>query len=220
MRAADLTLAEIGALTARIQAREQGQANRTKVIDASRREVAPALERIAVGVVPGMAGHMMGVVVAGRSADGHIYVLGDYSMAGDVVDCAERALAAYRDHMADVIAGMVNEAGDYLEKLLRLVNSAVQYKAIHAIRGLAVRAEPVFALYERGRVHHVGTFASLESRMSAWTVDTRGTEAQVSALVCAITELESRLLQDHGPSRLAATGPARSAPASGTWHLT
>ena len=192
MRAADLTLAEIGALTARIQAGERAQAKRAEVIAASRCETAPALERIVVGVVPGMSGHMMGVVVAGRSADGHVYVLGDYSMAGDAVDCAERAVAAYRDHKADVIAGVVNEAGDYLERLLRLVNGAVQFKAVHVFRGLAGRAKPVFALYEQGRVHHVGTFASLEGRMAAWTVDARGTEGQVGALVCAITELECR----------------------------
>ncbi len=191
MRAADLTLAEIRAFTARIQARELEQAKRAEAIDASRREAAPSLERTVVGVVPGMSGHMMGVVVAGRSPGGHYYVLGDYSVAGGPEDCAAAAIAAYREHDADVIAGMVNDTGDYLEALLSTVDSGVQFKAIHAIRDLATRAKPVIALYERGRVHHAGTFAGLESRLAAWTADTRGTEAQVSALVCAITELKT-----------------------------
>ena len=152
----------------------------------------PDLERIVVAVVPGMPGHTTGIVAAGRTADGHYYVLGDYSMAGDPVASMEAVVDAYREHKADVIAGVVNEAGDYPEKLLRVVDSGVQYKAIHAFRNLAARAKPVIALYGQGRVHHAGTFASLESRMTAWRVHTRGTEAQVSALVCAITELESR----------------------------
>jgi phage terminase large subunit-like protein len=152
----------------------------------------PDLERVVVAVVPGMPGHMTGIAVAGRAPGGHIYVLGDYSMAGDPAECMEAVVAAYREHNADVIAGVVNLTGDYLDELLFLVDDEVRYEAVAIRKGMAARVAPVGALYEQGLVHHAGVFTGLEKRMGAWTTRTRGTEAQVNALVCAVTELESR----------------------------
>jgi phage terminase large subunit-like protein len=161
-----------------------------EVIDSTRAAELPDLERVVVAVVPGMPGHTTGIVAAGRSADGHRYVLGDYSMAGAPAECMEAFVAAYRKHNADVIAGVANEAGYYLDELLHCVDDEVRYEAVIIRKGMNGRAAPVVALYEQGRVHHAGTFAGLEDRMVTW--DGIHSRARIGALVCAITELESR----------------------------
>lgn len=189
----DMTLGELQEILARGRKEQATSGWAQEIIDSARVPEAPALERVVVAVFPGMPGHMCGIVVAGRAPDGHCYVLGDYSMAvGGVADSMERVVAAYRDHKADVIAGVVNRAGDYLEKLLHCIDSDAQFKATVITRGMGARSAPVIALYKQGRVHHVGVIAGLEKRMGAWTAFTRGTESQVSALVCAITELGVR----------------------------
>ena len=161
-----------------------------EVIDRARVAEAPDLERVVVGVVPGMPGWPTGIIAAGRAADGHFYVLGDYSMAGDVTECAEQVVTAYRHHKADVIAGVVNQAGDYLEKLLHCVDGEAEFKAVVVIRGTAERSAPVIALYGQGCVHHWGVLAGLEDRMVTW--DGINSRPRIGALICAITELESR----------------------------
>ena len=64
------------------------------------------------------------------------------------------------------------------------------YSDVHASRGKAVRAEPIAALYEKGRCHHVGTFADLEDEMTNWTPGDSDSPNRLDALVWAITELK------------------------------
>lgn len=151
--------------------------------------VVPDLERTVVALVPGIPGHTTGIVAAGRTNDGHFYVLGDYSMAGAPAERMEQAVAAYRNHEADLIVGEANIAGDYLEELLRVIDDGVHYKALHAIQGIGIRAQFVGALYEQGRVHHAEVFPELEDRMVTW--DGIHSKARIGALVCAITELSA-----------------------------
>lgn len=151
--------------------------------------VVPDLERTVVALVPGIPGHTTGIVAAGRTGDGHFYVLGDYSMAGSPEQITAQALAGYRLLKADLILGFVNEIGDYLEALLRLADPGVRYKQVTAFRGLALRAKPVGDLYEQGRVHHAEVFPELEDRMVTW--DGIHSKARIGALVCAITELSA-----------------------------
>ena len=84
---------------------------------------------------------------------------------------AARALEAYRSFQADRIVAEVNNGGDMVEATLRVLDPAAPYKPVRASRGKAVRAEPVAALYEKGRVHHVGAFPALEDQMCGFTVD-------------------------------------------------
>ena len=64
------------------------------------------------------------------------------------------------------------------------------YRAVHASRGKAVRAEPVAAMYEQNRVHHVGLFSDLELQMTTWSpADDADSPDRVDALVWALTDL-------------------------------
>jgi len=110
---------------------------------------------------------------------------------------ARLAVSAYRRHRADRIVAEVNNGGQLVEATLRNVDSNIPYKEVHASRGKAIRAEPVSALYEQHKVHHVGTFAELEDQMCSFTSDfDRGRAGyspdRVDALVWAITEIGDR----------------------------
>ncbi|MEE8499238.1 MAG: hypothetical protein V3S27_01595, partial [Kiloniellales bacterium] len=77
---------------------------------------------------------------------------------------------------------------------------------VRASRGKVARAEPVAALDEQGKVHHVGAFAELEDQMCAMTADFERSSAgfspdRVDARVWALTEL---MLGHAGEPRLRA----------------
>ena len=91
---------------------------------------------------------------------------------------------------ADRIVAEVNNGGDLVEDVIRVIDRNVSYKAVHASRGKIVRAEPISALYEQKRVHHVGLFAELETQMCSFVPDNfDGSPDRVDALVWALTEL-------------------------------
>ena len=137
-----------------------------------------------------------GIVVAGiRKTDDHVIVIEDASGRMSPTEWAMKAVALYRKYSADRIVAEVNQGGDMVETTVRMVDVNVSYKAVHASKGKVARAEPVSALYEQGRVHHMGSFASMEDQMSQFTRDfdkkTMGfSPDRVDALVWAITELK------------------------------
>ena len=167
-------------------------------IEAVRVTVAPALRRIVVAIDPaassGEDADETGIIVAGLGEDGHGYVLDDASGRLPPQGWAERAVALYRHHQADRIVAEVNNGGDMVEATLRMVDASASFKPVRASRGKAVRAEPVAALYEQGRVHHVGAFPALEDQMCAFAADFDRAKAgyspdRLDALVWALTEL-------------------------------
>jgi len=104
------------------------------------------------------------------------------------------AIAAYRTHRADRIVAEVNNGGDMVGATLRMVDQNVAFTEVRASRGKMVRAEPVAALYDQGRVHHIGTFPQLEDQMTNFTSDIDRAAAgyspdRVDALVWAFSEL-------------------------------
>lgn len=159
------------------------------------------LGRIVVAVDPavtsGEDSDETGIVVAaaGPAPDGgrepaHCYVLEDLTCREAPIGWARRVVAAYHLWKADRVVAEVNNGGDLVGTVLRQVNSSVAYHKVHASRGKRVRAEPVSALYEQGRVHHVGVFADLEEQMRTFVPDyTGGSPDRVDALVWAVTEL-------------------------------
>ena len=158
----------------------------------------PALRRVVVAIDPAVSNNEnsdeTGIIVAGRADDGHAYVIADHSLKASPDGWAREAVKAYHRHRADRIIAEVNNGGALVEATVRMVDPNVSYKAVHASRGKAVRAEPVAALYEQHRVHHVGPFPMLEDQMSAFTSDfDRGRAGyspdHVDALVWALTEL-------------------------------
>src|SRR5205823_732280 len=75
----------------------------------------------------------------------------------------------YRAYGADRIVAETNNGGDMVEATLRTIDPNVSYGPVHAARGKIARAEPIAALYEQGKVHHLGAFPVLEDQMCAFT---------------------------------------------------
>jgi predicted phage terminase large subunit-like protein len=168
------------------------------IIDATRVAIAPQLTRIVVAIDPaaGSGEHSdeTGIVVAGKNTDGHGYVLADLSGRYTPTEWARAAIAAYRAHSADRIVAEINNGGEMVEATIRIVDPTVSFAAVHASRGKVARAEPVAALYEQGRVHHLGALPRLEDQMCGFAHDFDRAVAgyspdRVDALVWALTEL-------------------------------
>jgi phage terminase large subunit-like protein len=141
-------------------------------IEKLRVRAAPRLLRIVIALDPAVSNNPnsdeTGIIVIGLGADLHAYVLADLSGRFTPAEWARRAVRAFYEFQADRIVAEVNQGGALVESNLRTVDPRVPYKAVRASRGKAIRAEPVAGLYEQGRVHHVGVFASLEDQMCAF----------------------------------------------------
>jgi phage terminase large subunit-like protein len=101
----------------------------------------------------------------------------------------QKAVKAYHDWNADRIVAEDNFGGAIIADLIHLIEPGVPYKAVHASRGKIVRAEPVAALYERGKVHHVGLHAKLEDELCTYTPQEPKSPGRMDALVWALTDL-------------------------------
>ncbi len=169
-----------------------------KDIEATRVLKAPDLVRVVVAVDPQArnepASAETGIVAAGKGADGRAYVLDDLSIKATPETWAQRAVTGYYRHRADRLVGEVNNGGDMVEFTIRTVDPKVAYKAVHASRGKQIRAEPVSALYEQGKVSHVGMFSELEDQLCEWVPGDKSPD-RLDALVWALTEL---MLDDGG----------------------
>jgi len=152
----------------------------------------PPLIRIITAVDPAVTNKEdsdeTGIVTVGIAASGHCYVLEDSSLQGSANQWAVAAVRAYHRHKADRIVGEVNNGGDLVEVNIRTVDPAVPYEPVTASRGKLIRAEPVSALYEQGKVHHVGTYPQLEDQMCEWVPGEKSPD-RMDALVWAITKL-------------------------------
>jgi phage terminase large subunit-like protein len=167
------------------------------LIESARVKTAPVLSRIVVAVdPPASAGKMAaacGVIIAGISYAGHAYVLADRTVQGASPTAWARIVAAsYHEFEADRVVAEVNQGGDLVAAVLRQVDPGLPITSVHATRGKALRAEPVAALYEQGRVHHVGMLSALEDAMTAFRPE-EGALAEgqdrIDALVWALTHL-------------------------------
>lgn len=152
----------------------------------------PPLKRVVVGVDPAVSSGEdaaeTGIVVAGLGEDGHGYVLDDRSLQGSPATWAGAAVTAYHSRAANLIVGEVNNGGEMIGYTVGTIDKDVPYKAVRASRGKYTRAEPIAALYEQGRVHHVGMFAEMEDQMCQW-VPGDDSPDRMDALVWALTEL-------------------------------
>jgi phage terminase large subunit-like protein len=167
-----------------------------KDIDATRVSLGdvPQLIRVVVAIDPavtsGEDSDQTGIVVVGEGAGGHGYVLADLTLRGTPDACMRKAVSAYRTYEADCIVAEVNNGGDYIRSLLMTVDPQIPYHQVRATRGKRTRAEPVSALYEQHRMHHVGVFPDLEDEMCSWTPDSvLGSPDRMDSLVWAVTEL-------------------------------
>lgn len=163
---------------------------RGEMIEAFRVTKHPLLTRVVVGIDPPGGVAECGIVVAGLGDDGHGYVLDDRSLTGSPQVWGTAAVTAYNAHNADRIVAEVNFGGDMVESTIRTIEPTVSYKDVRASRGKAIRAEPVAALYEQGKVHHVGFLGDLEDELCYW-VPGMGMKSpnRMDALVWVLTEL-------------------------------
>jgi predicted phage terminase large subunit-like protein len=168
-----------------------------ETLDRTRRTAAPELARIVIAIDPAVSSHEgsdeTGIIVAGKDGNGHGYVLEDLSGRYQPAEWARIAVEAYKQHSADRICAEVNQGGDLVETTIRTVDPNVPFTAVHATRGKYVRAEPVAALFEQGRVHLVGAFPRLEDQLTSFVPDLdrgrAGSPDRCDSMVWALTEL-------------------------------
>lgn len=171
-------------------------------IERGRVERAPGLSRIVVAVDPPVTGHAgsdeCGILVVGAVTEGppqtwRAFVLEDATVKAASPDAWARAAIAAKERWgADRVVAEVNQGGDLVESVLRSIDPLVAYRAVRATRGKAVRAEPVAALYEQGRVRHLPNLGALEAQMCLMTstgFQGKGSPDRVDALVWALTDL-------------------------------
>ncbi len=180
---------------------------RREDIDESRLKEAPEdLERVIVAVDPAASSHEgsdeSGIVVVAlaRDSDGYArgYILEDASLKGTPEEWARKAVSMYRKWEADKIVAEKNNGGDMVESVIKAADRSVPVKLVSASRGKIVRAEPISALYEQKRVHHVGMFDKLEDQMCEFSIDnvrnsSTGSPDRVDALVWGLTEIFDKI---------------------------
>lgn len=129
----------------------------------------PSLKRIVVAIDPavtsGEEADETGIVCAGIDTAGYGYLLEDVSGRYSPIEWARKAIALYTKHGADRVIAEVNNGGEMVGNTIRMLDPHISFRAVHATRGKVVRAEPVSALYEQGRISHVGAFNKLEDQL-------------------------------------------------------
>ena len=153
----------------------------------------PNLLRIVVAIDPAVTKNKesdeTGIVVAGIDDKNELYILDDSSGRYTPQQWGGEAIALYKRWMADRIVAETNNGGMMVESVLRQIDESIPYKSVHATKGKRVRAEPVSALYEQGRVHHVGRHNDLEDQLCNWDPMSNDSPDRLDALVWACTEL-------------------------------
>jgi len=171
-----------------------------KIIEKNRRNKAPKLIRIAIAIDPQATDNIMssetGIIGGGLSEDRHVWILEDATIKGSPDKWGNAAVTAYHKLEADRVVGEVNNGGDMVEYVIRSIEANIPYKSVRASRGKYTRAEPVSALYEQGKIHHVGCFPDLEDQLCEWVPGDKSPD-RLDALVWLVYELMPDMLQDN-----------------------
>lgn len=169
--------------------------DRNRIIDGDK---LPDYQRIVVAVDPSGADDenpdhdAIGIVVAALGTDGVAYVLEDLTIQAGPATWGNVATSAFDRHSADIVVGEDNFGGAMVQHVIKTSRPNTPYKAVKASRGKVVRAEPISALYEQGKVKHVGYFPELEDELMSFTTTGYqgiGSPNRGDALVWAVTEL-------------------------------
>jgi predicted phage terminase large subunit-like protein len=172
---------------------------RDSMIEAYRVTKHPPLIRIGVAIDPATTSEEgsaeTGIIVGGIAENGHGYILDDCSVHTSPKEWAQAAITAFHMHQADRVIAEVNQGGDMVSTIIRMIDNTVPYHAVRATRGKLTRAEPVSSLYERGLVHHVGAFPELEDQLCSWCQGEKSPD-RLDALVWLLTAL---MLKDEIP---------------------
>ena len=164
-------------------------------IDMNRVKLAPDMARVVIAVDPAVTSHKdsdeTGIVVVGRGVDDRFYILDDRSGIYTPDNWIKKAISLYYEYEANYIVAEVNNGGDLIERLLRVSDENVPYRAIRSSKGKMLRAEPVSSLYEQDKVSHVGYWKELEEQMCQYTGSSVQSPDRLDALVFGITSLQN-----------------------------
>lgn len=169
----------------------------------------PDFVRVVVAVDPSGSGDVdnadndaIGIIVAALGTDGNAYVLEDCTVKAGPETWGKVATSAFERHDADAVVGETNYGGDMVRMVIQAARPRTTFRKVTASRGKVVRAEPISALYEQGKVRHVGEFPELEDELSAFsTVGYLGDRSpnRADALIWVITELFPGVLRGEKP---------------------
>lgn len=177
----------------------------------------PPLSRIVVGVDPATTNNSdsdeTGIIVAGIGINGYGYIIDDRSLKASPNAWAKQAIAGYKAHDGDRIVGEVNQGGDMVETIIRSHDRHIPYKSVRATRGKQIRAEPIVALYEQGKIFHLGQFPTLEDQLCTWEPGKTSPD-RMDALVWALTELFQNAGKIGSGKDFSAVGSTRAKEAS------
>ena len=168
--------------------------------------IVPDMVRIIVGVDPSGSGDddnadndAIGIVVGGLGTDGNAYLIEDSTVKAGPATWGKLATSAYERHAADIIVGETNYGGAMVKHVIETARPRTPYKQVTATRGKAVRAEPFSALYEQGKIRHIGMFPDLEDELVAFTTNgysLPGSPNRADAWVWVLTELFPGLVKE------------------------
>jgi predicted phage terminase large subunit-like protein len=136
----------------------------------------PEFVRVVVGVDPSGSGDVdnadndaIGIVVGGLGVDGNAYLIEDCTVKAGPATWARVATQAFDRHQADVIVAEMNYGGAMVKSTIQTARPRTPFREVKASRGKHVRAEPFSALYEQGKIRHIGEFPELEDEMVAFS---------------------------------------------------
>lgn len=161
--------------------------------------ILPDFVRVVVAVDPSGADDAdnadhdaIGIVAVGLSVDGNAYVLEDNTVKAGPKTWGNVVASTFDRQQADCVVGETNYGGAMVNHVVQTARPQTPFRQVTASRGKHVRAEPFSALYEQGKVRHVGRFAELEGELTAFT--THGyvgsnSPNRADALIWALAEL-------------------------------
>jgi len=154
----------------------------------------PAFSRVIVSVDPATTANKesdeTGIVVEGLMYDGKALVIADHSAKMSPQEWSSKAVELYWQYGADCLVAEKNQGGDMVRHTIHTYDENVNVKLVHASRGKALRAEPISALYEQGKVYHIRGLTALEEQMVGWEpLSNMKSPDRIDALVHGLTEL-------------------------------
>jgi len=184
----------------------------------------PQLQRVVVAIDPSGSGDAdnadndaIGIAVVGLGIDGNAYVLEDCTVKAGPATWGNVATTAFDRHQADVVVGEINYGGAMVETVIQTARPRTPFRQVTASRGKAVRAEPFSALYEQGKIRHVGFFRELEDELGGFSTTGylgQGSPNRADALIWGLTELFPGLVN---PRRAKAKAAPQSYQGEAAW---
>lgn len=178
-------------LDAKILDDAEGALWKRDTLEKNRVTQAPELTKVLVAIDPKAeagADSEAGIVAVGLGTDKHGYLLDDNSLNGSPEQWARQAIAAYHRHKANALVAEINQGGDMVTHTIHTIEQGIPIRTVRATRGKYTRAEPVAALYEQGKIHHVGMFGTLEDQLCSWVPGDKSPD-RLDAMVWGFTEL-------------------------------